>query len=242
MQWCNLSQRQLWTLFSHTNVLGCSTDRAVCYLVGVCACQVVKSEALATLGYKSTVGASNIDEVRLILGQFETEPSTGGLQHSFATDEFTDTATLPATNCGAEGSSTGTSAALDTTMLARTSVTHFMDLIRDQRIHQLLRVTPKSNTRKYGGHLVALGPGGFFLCTCLDLLIKGLPCRHSILALLDTEVVFDGASVASRWRSNATAWTMKPIASKPARLAGTSAGSLASQQHAALSSTALLLR
>ncbi|CAN0592364.1 unnamed protein product, partial [Laminaria digitata] len=120
--------------------------------------------------------------------------------------------------------STGTSASVDATMLSRTSVTHFVDLVRDQSIHQLLRVTPKREKNKYGGHLVAVGPDGFFLCTCLKLLIKGLPCRHSILALLDTQIAFNGACVAARWRTNATDWTMEPIASKPARLAGTSAG------------------
>ena len=112
-----------------------------------------------------------------------------------------------------------------------------MGLIKDQSINQQLRVTPKRGKNKCGGHLFGLGPDGFFLCTCLELLIKGLPCRHSTVALLDTQIAFNGACVAPRWRTNATDWTIESIASKPARLAGTSAGSSASQQQIALGSS-----
>ena len=103
------------------------------------------------------------------------------------------------TVCEAEGNSTGASAAVASTMHPRTCLAHFVDLIKNQSIHQILRVTPKRGENKYGGHLVALGPDGFFLCTCRELLIKGLPCRHSILALLDTQIAFNGACVAPRW-------------------------------------------
>ena len=109
-----------------------------------------------------------------------------------------------------------------------------MGLIKDQSINQQLRVTPKRGKNKCGGHLFGLGPDGFFLCTCLELLIKGLPCRHSTVALLDTQIAFNGACVAPRWRTNATDWTMDSIVSKPARLAGTSAGSSAAQEKIAL--------
>ncbi|CAM9606264.1 unnamed protein product, partial [Laminaria digitata] len=55
------------------------------------------------------------------------------------------------------------------------------------------------------GHLVAVGPGGFQLCTCLKLLRCGLPCCH-VLAALFTELrrggEFTGASVHPRWRSS----------------------------------------
>ena len=90
---------------------------------------------------------------------------------------------------------------------------------------------------KRQGHLVALRPDGFFLCTCLELLIKGLPCRHSILALLDTQIAFNGECVAPWWKTNATDWTMESIASKPARLAGTSAASSTTQEQIALGSS-----
>ena len=138
-----------------------------------CICQVVKSESLATLGYETTVVTSDADEVYVLLDQFEAEPRTGRLQRSVTINQTTATASVTA--CETEGNSTGTSAAVDFTMLPRTCLAHFVDLIRDQSIHQLLRVTPKRGKNKYGGHLVALGPDGFFLCTCLELLIKGLP-------------------------------------------------------------------
>ena len=195
---------------------------------------MVKSESLATLGYETTVVDSDADEVCLLLDQFEAEPRTGRLQRSVTINQTTATASVTA--CEAEGNSTGASAAVDSTMPPRTCIAHFVDLVKDQSIHQLLRVTPKRGENKYGGHLVALGPEGFFLCTCLELLIKGLPCRHSILALLDTQIAFNGACVAPRWRTNATDWTMESIASKPPRLAGTSAGSSAAQQQIALGS------
>ena len=120
---------------------------------------------------------------------------------------------------------------------AHACLSHFVGLIKDQSINQQLRVTPKRGKNKCGGHLFGLGPDGFFLCTCLELLIKGLPCRHSTVALLDTQIAFNGACVAPRWRTNATDWTIESIASKPARLAGTSAGSSASQQQIALGSS-----
>ena len=90
----------------------------------------------------------------------------------------------------------------------------------------LCLVSPKRGKNKYGGHLVALGSDVFFLCTFLEVLIKGLPCRHSILALLDTQIAVNEACLAPRRRTNATDWTMEPIASKPAMIAGTKRGEL----------------
>ena len=55
--------------------------------------------------------------------------------------------------------------------------------------------------------------------------------------MLDTQITFNGAYVAPRWRTDAIDWTTEPIASKPARLAGTSAGRSAAQQQIALDSS-----
>eukprot|EP00904_Undaria_pinnatifida_P003962 jgi/Undpi1/13567/HiC_scaffold_8.g03226.m1 len=56
---------------------------------------------------------------------------------------------------------------------------------------------------------------------------------------LTESVAFNWACVASRWRTNATDWTMEPIASKPARLTGTNAEGSAVQQKIALGSSVL---
>lgn len=204
------------------NLLGCAVYSAACCIVAAFTSQVVKSESLASLGYDATVVASGADNVRSLLDQFKAEPSTVKLHLGFTTNQA-------AAAGGVDGSSAGTTAAVDSTMLTRTSITHFADLVRDQGIPQLVRVAPKF-ARSDVGHFVALGSDGFFLCTCLELLNKGLPCRHGILALLETQVVFNGACVALRWRTNAAPWIMEPLASKLARLASASAGSLAGRQ------------
>ena len=201
-----------------------------------CICQVVKSESLATLGYETTVVASDADELCLLFAQLEVEPRTGRLQRSVTINQTTATASVTA--CETEGSSIGISAAVDSTMLSRTSLAHFVDLIRDQNIHQLLRVKPKRGKNKYGGHLVALESDDFFLCTCLEVLIKGLPCRHSIWPCLTRRSPLTGRACPPRWRTNASDWTMEPIASKPATLAGTKRGELG---HTAVNSARLQL-
>ena len=114
-----------------------------------CICQVVKSESLATLGCETTVVASDADEVRLLLDQFEAKQRTGRLQRSVTINQTTLTASVTA--CETEGNSTGTSAAVDSTMLPHTSLAHFVDLIRNQSIHQLLRVTPKRGKTSTAG-------------------------------------------------------------------------------------------
>eukprot|EP00904_Undaria_pinnatifida_P001816 jgi/Undpi1/11635/HiC_scaffold_35.g13930.m1 len=220
--WTNTSQKKTWGGSYNRVALGTSNaDGAVRDIL------LVQVEPFFK-GQKE-VGASTYAK------EFEAEPSTWRLQRSVTINQTTATASVTA--CDTEGNSTGTSAAVDSTMLPRPSLAHFVDLIRDQSIHQLLRVTPKRGKNKYGGHLVALGPDGFCLCPCLQLLIKGLPCRDSILALLETQVAFNGACGAARWRTNATDWTMEPVASKPARLAGTSAEASAAQQQIALGSS-----
>eukprot|EP00904_Undaria_pinnatifida_P013113 jgi/Undpi1/8932/HiC_scaffold_26.g11393.m1 len=121
--------------------------------------EVVKSESLATLGYETTVVASDADEARLLLNQFEAEPSSGRLQHSVTINQTTATVSLTA--CDTEGNSTATSAAVDSTMLPRTPLAHFVDLIRDKSIHQLLRVTPKRGKKSTAGTSSRWGPTGF---------------------------------------------------------------------------------
>lgn len=179
------------------------------------------------MGYESTVVVAGADNVQRRFDRFEDDPTAAMLQRGSATYQAAAVGTL-VTDGGADKSSTDTAVAFDASMVTRTSVAHFVDFVTDQGNVKLLRVTPKF-VGNINGHLVALGPGGFCLCTCLEILIKGLPCRHGILALLETEVVFNGACVAPRWRTDATEWSMGVIASKPAKLTLAGEGSSARQ-------------
>ena len=164
----------------------------------------MKSEVVACLDYDAEVLARGTDEVRHMLAELEADHSKGKLQYD--------------TTCSA-----------DVTMPTRASVPHFVDLLRDQDIAKLVRITPAFSARG-NGHLVALGLGGFFLCTSLKLLVDGLGCRHGIRAMMGRDVGFDGACLAPRWRKSETPWTMDALAAKPATLVSGSTGYSAGQQ------------
>ena len=117
----------------------------------------------------------------------------------------------------------------DVTMPTRASVPHFVDLLRDQDVVELVRITPVCSAHG-NDHLFALGLGGFFLCTCLKLLVDGRGCRHGIRYMVCRDVGFDGACLAPRWRKSETPWTMEALAAKPATLVSGSTGHSAEQQ------------
>ena len=54
-------------------------------------------------------------------------------------------------------------------------------------------------------HLVVIGPNGFQMCSCLQLLRCGLSCRHTVATLV-TELKradgFKGEFIHLRWRSS----------------------------------------
>ena len=95
-------------------------------------------------------------------------------------------------------------------MPTRASVAHFVDLPKDQDVVKLVRITPVFSAHG-NGHLVALGLGGFFLCTCLKLLVDGLGGRHGIRAMMSRDVGFDGACLAPRWRKPRGRWRPSPL-------------------------------
>ena len=169
------------------------------------------SEVISCLGYDATVVATGTGNVRSLLGEFKEDPSKGRLLHYVA-------------GRPAVGSSTTSPDLDDATIVTRISIPHCVDLVVDQDIFQLVRMTSVLADNDYG-HLVALGPDGFFLCTCLMLLVEGLPCRHGIKAMVGKGVGFYGAWVASRWRTSTTPWTMEALGAKPARLTSSSAAS-----------------
>eukprot|EP00903_Cladosiphon_okamuranus_P012779 g11944.t1 len=102
-------------------------------------------------------------------------------------------------------------------MASRAPVSHFAGLLRGQAVHHLVRVTPLHGEEF--GHLVAIGPDGFSLCTCLRQLVYGLLCPHVLKAMFDSgHRTFNGASIAPRWRDSLTPWTLEGLAAKPAML------------------------
>ena len=107
--------------------------------------------------------------------------------------------------CGAAGDKT------DATMWARTSLPAFLELIADVPIDLVVAVRYKYTVNR-PSHLVVFGPDNFHLCSCLQLLRRGLPCRHYFAILVNligraygpTELAFDhsfsGACIHNRWR------------------------------------------
>lgn len=101
----------------------------------------------------------------------------------------------------------------DNTMWARTSLPAFLELIACFPIELVAAVRYKYSANN-PSHLVAFGPHNFHLCSCLQLLRRGLPCRHYFAVLvnligrtggedeLSFTHAFDGACVHNRWRQS----------------------------------------
>ena len=90
----------------------------------------MKSEVVACLVYDAEVLARGTDEVRHMLAELEADHSKGKLQYD--------------TTCSA-----------DVTMPTRASGPHFVDLLRDQDVVELVQITPVFPAHG-NGHLVAL--------------------------------------------------------------------------------------
>ena len=63
-------------------------------------------------------------------------------------------------------------------------------------------------------HIVVIRPNGFQMCSCLQVLRRGLPCRHTVAALV-TELKradeFKGESNHPRWRSSIHPWSIEGV-------------------------------
>ena len=92
----------------------------------------------------------------------------------------------------------------DTTMFETTSLLSFSGLVENVPIDAVVKVMYKYKESN-ASHLVVIGPRGFQMCSCLQLLRCGLPCRHTLAALV-TELKrangFKGESIHPRWRSS----------------------------------------
>ena len=71
----------------------------------------------------------------------------------------------------------------DTTMFGTTSLLSFFGLVENVPIDALVKVMYKYKESN-ASHLVVIGSNGFQMCSCLQLLRCGLPCRHTVAALV----------------------------------------------------------
>ncbi|CBJ29724.1 putative far-red impaired response protein [Ectocarpus siliculosus] len=102
----------------------------------------------------------------------------------------------------------------DTTMFGTTSLHSFCRLVECVEIDCIVKVLYKHKPDRKVGHLVIVGPGGFQLCTCLQLLRRGLQCRHVLAALvtrLKRSDEFKGQSIHPRWRSSVEPWSIAEV-------------------------------
>ncbi|CAM9950714.1 unnamed protein product, partial [Ectocarpus fasciculatus] len=100
----------------------------------------------------------------------------------------------------------------DTSMFGTTCLQSFYRLVAHVDIDAVVKVVYK---RRKVGHLVVIGPDGFQLCTCLQLMRRGLQCRHVLAALvteLDRASEFKGESIHPRWRPNSLeTWSLDKV-------------------------------
>ena len=90
---------------------------------------------------------------------------------------------------------------IDTTMFGTTSLLSFSGLVENVPIDAVVKVMYKYKESN-ASHIVVIGPNGFQMCNCLQVLRRGLPCRHTVAALV-TELKradeFKGESIHPRW-------------------------------------------
>ena len=92
----------------------------------------------------------------------------------------------------------------DPTMFGTTLLLSFSGLVENLPNDAVVKVMYKYKESN-ASHLVVIGPNGFQMCSCLQLLRCGLPCRHTVATLV-TELKradeFKGESIQPRWRSS----------------------------------------
>ena len=99
----------------------------------------------------------------------------------------------------------------DITMFGTTSLASFYCLVAGVEVDSIVKVLYKHKADRNVGHLVVIGPGGFQVCTCLQILRRGLQCRHVLAALvthLKRGKEFKGESIHPRWRSSPEHWSL----------------------------------
>ncbi|CAM9778086.1 unnamed protein product, partial [Ectocarpus fasciculatus] len=89
----------------------------------------------------------------------------------------------------------------------------FFRLLANVKIDAVVKVSYIMR-RPTVSHLVVLGPNGFQMCTCLQVMRRGWQCRHVFAALLKLHrsSEFTGTSIHPRWRpENAEPWSLEGV-------------------------------
>ena len=101
----------------------------------------------------------------------------------------------------------------DTTIFGTTSLLSFSGLVENVPIDAVVKVMSKYKESN-ASHIVVIGPHGFQMCNCLQAWRHGLPCRHTIAALV-TELKradeFKGEPIHPRWRSSIQPWSIEGV-------------------------------
>ena len=101
----------------------------------------------------------------------------------------------------------------DTTMFGTTSLLSFSGLVKNVPIDAVVKVMYKYKESN-ASHIVVIEPNGFQMCSCLQGLRRGLPCRHTVAALV-TELKgadeIKGESTHPRWRSSIQPWSIEGV-------------------------------
>ena len=102
---------------------------------------------------------------------------------------------------------------IDPTMFGTTLLLSLSGLVENVPIDAVVKVMYKYKESN-ASHLVVIGPNGFQMCSCLQLLRCGLPCRHTVAALV-TELKradeFKRESIHPRWRSSIQPWSLEGV-------------------------------
>ena len=98
---------------------------------------------------------------------------------------------------------------VDISMFGTTSLLCFAKLVENVQVSTVVKVL-YTWKKPHVGHIVVLGPDKFQLCTCLQILRTGLPCRHvlAVLMKLDCTAEFSGTSLHPRWRRDSEKWSI----------------------------------
>ena len=90
----------------------------------------------------------------------------------------------------------------DTTMLGTTSLLSFSGLVENVPTDAVVKVIYEYKEWN-ASYIVVIGPNGFQMCSCLQVLMRGLPCRHTAAALVPELKRADELkreSIHPRWR------------------------------------------
>ena len=102
---------------------------------------------------------------------------------------------------------------IDPIMFGTTLLLSFSELVENVPIDAVVKVMYKYKESN-ASHLDVIGPNGFQMCSCLQLLRCGLPCRHTVAALvteLERADEFKGESIHPRWRSSIHPWSIEGV-------------------------------